>query len=119
VRPRRGSGAVVEFGAEVAGASIRRHVACVAARAQNAAGELVETEGFGARQLDRAVRRRAHRGDRQRGGDVLGRFWLNQHGWDPNVSPLVLESAMRPMNSKNWVARTIVYGTVAALIASS
>ena len=31
------------------------------------------------------------------------------------MSPSVLESAIRPMNSKNCVARTIVYGTAPAL----
>jgi hypothetical protein len=77
-------GAVVERCAEVARAAVGRHPACVAVRAQHAAGELVEAEPFGACQLDGAVHRRAHRRDRQRGRDVVGRLRLNEHGRDTN-----------------------------------
>ena len=40
-------------------------------------------------------------------------------GGSETVPSWVLESAMRPMNSKNCVARRIVLGMAAALIASS
>src|SRR5262249_16026555 len=47
----------VELGAEVARGRVRRHLAPVAGRLKDAADELVETECFGARELDRVVQR--------------------------------------------------------------
>src|SRR5919106_4748186 len=77
-------GAVVELCAEVARAAVGRHLACVAVRAQHAAGELVETEPFRSCQLDGAVHRRAYCRDRQRGGNIVGRLGLNQRGRHTN-----------------------------------
>jgi hypothetical protein len=50
-------GSVVERCAEVARAAVGRHLAWIPVGAQHAAGELVETEPFGAGQLDRGSAR--------------------------------------------------------------
>jgi hypothetical protein len=80
----------------------------IAGCAQVAPNELVQPEPFRAGQLDSAADRRATGDIGQGGGNVIGRFGLEEEGGSGTVPSWVLESAMRPMNSKNCVARRIV-----------
>ena len=107
----RGEGVLVELRAEVAGVDVGHHPARIVVRAQDAPDELVEAELLGAPQLDDAVdaaRSRRCRPVRRRRRRRL-RAGRARAAGGPS-SPSVLESAMRPMNSKNCVARRIVYG---------
>ena len=103
-----GEGPVVQLGAEVAGVNVGRHLSPVVACLQDAPGELVEAERLRARELDCVVQRRADRDIGQSADDVIGRLGLNEGGRQPNGVALGARSAIRPMNSKNCVARTIV-----------
>src|SRR5688500_5020984 len=75
-----GEGLIVQFCVEVACVGVGGHLTCVLFGAQDSAGELVETERFGAGQLDSAIDRRPHGDGSQCGGDVISRDGLHE-GW--------------------------------------
>ena len=72
---------IVHLFAEVTGVDVGRDLSYVLLCGQHSSGEFVETQWFGAGQLDHAVDRCTHGDVGQGGGDVLRRDRLHQDRW--------------------------------------
>ena len=116
---RRDELLVAEHGPEVGRLVVRDDASVVLGRGEVPPDEVVDRNRVGAGDLDGAVRRRVSATSATAAATSSAAMGCMGADDSRTVSPSALDPAMAPMNSKNCVARTIVYGTPAALIRSS
>src|SRR5262245_41751427 len=76
-------GAPAELGAKVPCVWVRHDLAGVVARPETLTDQLIEAELLWTGHFDRAIDRCAHGDPADSLGDVLGRYWLDEHGRQP------------------------------------
>src|SRR5207248_4686542 len=101
----------LELGAVVAGVRVGDDRPLVAGGGEQAPGPGVDAQRFGPTEFDAAIDRRSGRQLGDGGGDVVDGDELHQPGREPDAPALGAGSAIWGRNSKNCVARRMVWGT--------
>jgi hypothetical protein len=104
----RDEAALLKRRAEVVGLLVPHDRAGVVMRHELLAHDFVKRDSVGAGQFNGSIQRLRHGDFSQVSGEVVREDGLKQRDARWTVCPLVASSAMRPTNSKNCVARTIV-----------
>src|SRR5437764_13721058 len=114
-----GKALIVQLCAEIQGVGVGDHLAWVSRCAQETPGEFIHSDRFGTGHLDRAFNGSASATSARAAATSSDAMSCMSPGDNRTVCPSVADCAMPFANSKNWVERTIVNGTLEALMTFS